>query len=481
MTDESSLPAAPRKPLWRRILKWTCRIVLALILLAVVGWGVWTCLSIRNVERHARRIAAAGEPVTFRQLSDALGQVKEADNAGPLYQAAMVLQKKEYPKREVKGEDGEICLRSAFDEVEAEFTKLLRRQQPVSKELQTKVQQVLDDNRLSLELLDRGGRMSGCDYDLGVEHEFITVWRKMNVLRKLTKLASLRIGLLAVREEGDKAVESLDVALKMNRIFDRQPLLICHLVKAACFNLSTYNIPVILASGHPSRAALTKLEQSLIQAEKTIDLKRMFEAEQVLDLKILQTLDWDVLRQTHEMLGQTVSGRDALWSQAYLIASAPFWFTTRDDQLDKYHECIQAVSTEWHQTLESLTALESRERSHFDFGDVYSIKTDVELTARAVALLRAGQIAARIEQYLMDKHSLPASLEDVQKAYGTPLPSDPFTGKSFIYQPVGKKGYRLYSVGENLKDDGGAMFEGKGDDWGLGVRTPAATSQPGAN
>ena len=38
------------------------------------------------------------------------------------------------------------------------------------------------------------------------------------------------------------------------------------------------------------------------------------------------------------------------------------------------------------------------------------------------------------------------------------LPSDPFTGKDYIYKRK-DKGFMVYSVGEDLKDDGGA--EGK--------------------
>jgi len=37
---------------------------------------------------------------------------------------------------------------------------------------------------------------------------------------------------------------------------------------------------------------------------------------------------------------------------------------------------------------------------------------------------------------------------------GWKLPQDPFSGKDFVYKRQGK-GFLLYSIGENLKDDGG--------------------------
>ena len=46
------------------------------------------------------------------------------------------------------------------------------------------------------------------------------------------------------------------------------------------------------------------------------------------------------------------------------------------------------------------------------------------------------------------------------------LPLDPHTGQPFIYQRTDDGGFRLYSVGENLQDDGGASFDDdpRGDD-----------------
>jgi hypothetical protein len=39
-----------------------------------------------------------------------------------------------------------------------------------------------------------------------------------------------------------------------------------------------------------------------------------------------------------------------------------------------------------------------------------------------------------------------------------PLPQDPFSGKDFVYRRTGGD-YSLYSIGQNLKDDGGKVPE----------------------
>lgn len=46
------------------------------------------------------------------------------------------------------------------------------------------------------------------------------------------------------------------------------------------------------------------------------------------------------------------------------------------------------------------------------------------------------------------------TLDAVAHYFGGHVPVDPFTGEPFRYVP-GQDGFRLYSVGGNLKDDGG--------------------------
>lgn len=51
-------------------------------------------------------------------------------------------------------------------------------------------------------------------------------------------------------------------------------------------------------------------------------------------------------------------------------------------------------------------------------------------------------------------HLYPKSLEELKSKLGWKLPTDPFSGLDFKYRPMGK-GFLLYSIGANLKDDNG--------------------------
>jgi hypothetical protein len=46
------------------------------------------------------------------------------------------------------------------------------------------------------------------------------------------------------------------------------------------------------------------------------------------------------------------------------------------------------------------------------------------------------------------------------------LPDDPYTGKPFVYR-VDDQGAIVYSLGKNLKDDGGTTFQEDDEDFDL--------------
>lgn len=80
-------------------------------------------------------------------------------------------------------------------------------------------------------------------------------------------------------------------------------------------------------------------------------------------------------------------------------------------------------------------------------------------------------VAFALAAYRSDKGSYPAKLEDLAPKYLAKIPIDLFSGKALIYCPSGK-GYLLYSVGVNGKDENGQTYgdDPAGDD--IVVRMP---------
>jgi hypothetical protein len=74
-----------------------------------------------------------------------------------------------------------------------------------------------------------------------------------------------------------------------------------------------------------------------------------------------------------------------------------------------------------------------------------------------LAEIGQAQIALALVAYHNQTGQWPASLAQVRQTVGWELPLDPFSGQDFVYRQEGP-GFVLYSVGPDLKDDGGAAL-----------------------
>ena len=73
-----------------------------------------------------------------------------------------------------------------------------------------------------------------------------------------------------------------------------------------------------------------------------------------------------------------------------------------------------------------------------------------------VAIVRLVGCYAAIRRYHQQRGAYPPSLEALRPELGEMI-IDPFTGKPFVYRTHPKRGFQLYSVGENRRDDGGQL------------------------
>ena len=74
--------------------------------------------------------------------------------------------------------------------------------------------------------------------------------------------------------------------------------------------------------------------------------------------------------------------------------------------------------------------------------------------ANRIARLDLLRVGLSAERFHAKSGAYPESLDDIAPILGTEIPMDPFTGESYHYVHDGDS-FLLYSVGENLTDDGG--------------------------
>ena len=72
----------------------------------------------------------------------------------------------------------------------------------------------------------------------------------------------------------------------------------------------------------------------------------------------------------------------------------------------------------------------------------------------AATRLNLAKLSLALAAYDGDKGRFPVALDVLKGRYVSEIPADVFSGGPLIYKRT-EKGYLLYSVGENMQDDGG--------------------------
>jgi hypothetical protein len=82
---------------------------------------------------------------------------------------------------------------------------------------------------------------------------------------------------------------------------------------------------------------------------------------------------------------------------------------------------------------------------------------------RTITQKHLAELALALAAYRGEQGKYPEDLSALKPKYLREIPDDRFTDKPLQYRLVGK-GYLLYSVGEDMRDDGGKEGVGEGSD-----------------
>jgi hypothetical protein len=140
---------------------------------------------------------------------------------------------------------------------------------------------------------------------------------------------------------------------------------------------------------------------------------------------------------------------------------------TTNDSLSRVRRTIQASYGLKNMQVTQALADSMQDCFWSDVDRVGDLQTGVSMRRRVVAL------ALACVAYKAEKGKFPAKLDDLVPGYVKEIPEDFFSGKPLVYKVNDDgKGYVLYSVGPNMKDDGGAdETEKRGaDDVGIKVK-----------
>ncbi len=435
-----------RMPLWRRILRRLAFGLVALIVLFLAARSVWLFVTARAIKEELAAIRAAGEPVTFEDLDRAHAKIDAGDDAARFYLAAISL---------MEGTEEEEDLLSIYVAKAEQWPLELPKDGA-----QEHAERLLGRNEQVLELVDKAALLPECRYDMRVRQGAKAVLEGIDGPRNLASLATLRVVHKALRKEGDAALSAVVSAVRLSRVFEREPTLILHLLATGLRTQAIGKVPLVLESG-PSDAALVRLEEALRAADRPERLSDSLLVERVFSLLFSKNIFVGTL---------TLNMPDGSFYGQFPVnfGNRPFFQSMALGYLRDLGKFLRASRQPWPEILGAFEKIQAESQ----FGKMLQSGWEHTLASigRSLTVARSARVAVFVERYRLANGRFPESLAELDTAFAESLPSDPYSGGSLILRREDGS-YTVYGVGANQKDDGGAVKrDEQGESLDVGVR-----------
>jgi len=419
----------------RRKLK-ISHIFLLLLLIAAATFTLYRLNLKRKLRSRIEAIRAAGYPVTCEELDKWYSIPEGVENA-----AYFILDAVEYYV-----EPKDIKLLPLLGKAE-----LPARNIPLTEETKSVIARYLNDNQKTLELLHEAATLEHSRYPID-----LTLGNEIHLdhfsdLRRGYFLLCLQAVLHCENEEPQLAICSVLSALAIANSLSNEPIIISQRAHASQY---TYTISIL-------ERLINRLDfhdEQLVEISKTLDnprnlpgMTRAFAGHRCFILDAFENLT--ILND--DMFGDNIPPKPIL--EVYkALGFADIDLITCLDIINKYieaeklplHKRMDVTKNIIHK-LENISCFHIGLRS-FNLDLSRYISTEL----RNIAELKTAQAAIAVQRYRLAKDELPDQLKDLVPDYLDSVPTDPFDGKELRYKKL-ETGFVVYSIGENLSDDGG--------------------------
>jgi hypothetical protein len=427
------------------------RLALALAVAVMLAGTTFTNLELAVKVQLAAVRAEAGA----KALALTPPRVPDRDNAAPVYReafAALTPADKVPPPWRDKAATWLALDSAAFDPGDKDLADFLATQER------------------GLALLRKAAAMPGCsferDYSRGIELRL----PELDQLRHGARLLALDARARAAHGDGPPALADVAALYGIARHIN-EPILISIFVAAAIEEMGARALEGVLAHTTPQPEQLARLSASLGQgASYRTQVQRAFQMEEAaLGLSSFTMLagenaaEWS--RAFGTLGGGEVGGR-VLSSPVYRVFFLP-------DDLAAYRRTMgrmqELADRPYYEAHEGWAEFDRQFRTHRG-GVLTGLIVPAggkwaRRAAEADALRQLARLALAVAAYRAKEGKYPGRLDDVLPGSIAEIPSDPFDGQPLRSRRDGK-GLVVYSVGPDLKDDGGAAWDanrGEGD------------------
>ena len=289
---------------------------------------------------------------------------------------------------------------------------------------------------------DCPGSYSDTDYGMTFAEFQSDALEEVQSCREVSRYLSDRSLMLTAKGERDEALGTSILGLQLARHLDREPSLVAHLVTIAVRGTAVRSANRVLRSGPVADSARDALDAELAQHDLTESYRHALITERAIGLSAFDDMN----------LGRIWPAR-GFWNNAGI-----YYLDVMDSQL-------ALASQPYHQVLKAGPPTVSRPMSPWAvLADLVLPAIDAarEATERNRAMIRCLGILSAVTH--LERQGV-----EVTGLVDLKLPeeatTDPYTGKPLVMKKL-PDGWVIYSVGKDLKDDGGKVDDAS--DAGLG-------------
>lgn len=404
----------------------TRRVILANLLVPVVAWIVWDQYERRAFAREVAALAARGEPTSTEALAVG-GDTRERYQTARVYAAAA---------EHVRALTPELTFRLQRIDVDS-LTIVANLDQ---------LERTYPHHAPAIQLLEQAAPL---DFN-GFGDLTDAVDRP--ALLTLGYLGLLHADLLSARGNGDAAARAIAACVRLLRALEP-------FARAQLATRTLGSMRILLRHASPSRETITALSQAFASLPDRDDLVA------------------DVSGRRARFLDERAAPSRTLSDAVVRRVLRPWIARSNRHQLATFDEVQTLAAGPWPQKLVTASRMMERDR----YGDGFRVPRTgilarqtlppgvayaglgVRQAASELAARRVAATALAIELFRRDHRGRPPeSLAALVPVYLAAVPVDPFSGSAIAYvtRPAD---YRVYSVDQDMKDDGGVMY-------GLGSR-----------
>jgi len=425
--------------LLRRALRWW---VIVLVLLAV-AWLTATVITQRAIDTELAATEAGGEPLTLAELAPWI--------APGVLNAALVYETAFSSLPEGGGEDYDHAL------ADPAFAR-----------------SYLAAREAGLRQLRKAADVRDCAFPVDwSQPAYELAFPHYAHMREATRLLVLDSSLLAADGKADESLDALAAAYKTASHAMSEPILIGALVGYAIIGIAHSGLEECLSLADPSPAACRRAYDDLGRIDVDTPFRRAFLGERASALAVFEDI-----RAGRISIAKLLSGEDdrfggrRILSAVYPTVGRPLFNMDEASALRLYGRMLEAHDLPWPQSMEALDAVVADSERLPIYRSLLT-RMGVPVFARAdwsrrnaAAILAVDRAALAIAAFKAQTGHYPDDLSQVE-ALGWDLPDDPLGGEPLLYRRTAE-GFTVWSVGPNMKDDGGVEYDSKTMDFTSG-------------